>query len=71
MGDAVTPRRREGPVTHTGPDNHNTWNPTAWDRKVLTALEVALRIAAFARGRTSPGEAPAADGDQAAPQGRA
>eukprot|EP00969_Alexandrium_andersonii_P328880 14532346-Alexandrium_andersonii.AAC.1 len=31
--DIVTPQRREGPVTHAGPDTHNTWDHAAWGRK--------------------------------------
>eukprot|EP00969_Alexandrium_andersonii_P294942 13037343-Alexandrium_andersonii.AAC.1 len=66
--DVVTPQRREGPVLHAGPDTHNTWDPNAWGRKVIAALEQALHVSSYARSRTSPGDPPSGSGTQAPPR---
>eukprot|EP00969_Alexandrium_andersonii_P168865 7463271-Alexandrium_andersonii.AAC.1 len=52
--DITEPQRREGPVPHVGPRTHDVWDPTLWDRAVISALEQALGVAKYARAQEGP-----------------
>eukprot|EP00969_Alexandrium_andersonii_P255987 11316389-Alexandrium_andersonii.AAC.1 len=52
--DVSEPQRREGPVPHVGPRTRDIWDPVAWDRGVLSALEQALGVAKYMRSQGGP-----------------